>query len=84
MTLSFVKDSSYEAEKGEFILKKVRYLQKIMAAEDAVKFIVGMKFYGPEATLSADGAADYKSKQAMTRQEAAALLYLASKWSLVP
>lgn len=53
-------------------------------AEDAVKFIVGMKFYGPEVILSADGAADYKSKQAMTRQEAAALLYLASKWSLAP
>ncbi|WP_182914924.1 hypothetical protein [Paenibacillus thiaminolyticus] len=53
-------------------------------AEDAVTFIVGIKFYGPEVTLSADGAADYKSKQAMTRQEAAALLYLASKWSLVP
>lgn len=53
-------------------------------AENAVKFIVGMKYYGPEVSLSADGAADYKSKQAMTRQEAAALLYLASKWSLVP
>ncbi|WP_246873871.1 serine hydrolase [Paenibacillus dendritiformis] len=53
-------------------------------AEEAVKFIAGMKLYGPEVSVSADGAADYKSKQAMTRQEAAALLYLASKWSLVP
>ncbi|TDL55471.1 serine hydrolase [Paenibacillus dendritiformis] len=53
-------------------------------ADEAVKFIVGMKLYGPEVTLSAEGAADYKSRQAMTRQEAAALLYLASKWSLVP
>ncbi|RJG17916.1 hypothetical protein DQX05_27170 [Paenibacillus thiaminolyticus] len=30
MTLSLGKDSSYEAEKGEFILKRVRYRQKIM------------------------------------------------------
>lgn len=53
-------------------------------AENAAKFIVGMKFYGPEVSLSADGSADYKSKQIMTRQEAAALLYLASKWSYAP
>lgn len=51
-------------------------------AENAVKFVVGIKFYGPEVTISGDGAADYKSKQVMTRQEAAVLLYQATKWNI--
>ncbi|MBH5316815.1 serine hydrolase [Paenibacillus sp. GSMTC-2017] len=50
-------------------------------AVSGVKFISAMKYYGPEVTLSADGTVDYKSKQVLTRQEAAALIYYASRWS---
>ncbi|MCM3337694.1 serine hydrolase [Paenibacillus sp. MER TA 81-3] len=51
-------------------------------AESAVKFIAGKQYYGPEVSISPDGAVDYRSKKMMTRQEAAALIYLASKWSV--
>ena len=44
-------------------------------AADAVRNIVGHGFYGPEVTPSADGTVDYRSKQVMTRKEAAAVLY---------
>lgn len=50
-------------------------------AEKGVKFIVGMECYGPEVSISKDGAVDYKSKKVMTREEASALIYLASKWN---
>lgn len=51
-------------------------------AVDAVSNIVGYKFYGPEVTPSPDGSVDYRSKQVMTRKEAAALLYLLGTKSL--
>lgn len=44
-------------------------------AVNAVCNIVGHGFYGPEVTPSADGTVDYRSKQVMTRKEAAAVLY---------
>ena len=47
-------------------------------AEESVKNIVAHKLYGPEVLVTKDGKADYKSKQVMTRQEAAALIYLSS------
>ena len=51
-------------------------------AVDAVSNIVGNKFYGPDVKPSPDGFVDYRSKQVMTRKEAAALLYLLGTTSL--
>lgn len=51
-------------------------------AVDAVSNIVGNKFYGPDVLSSSDGSVDYRSKQVMTRKEAAALLYLLGTTSL--
>ncbi|MEK8131815.1 serine hydrolase [Paenibacillus filicis] len=48
-------------------------------AVDNVKLIVALGLFGPEAAQDANGAIDYKSKQPMLRQEAAAMLAQALK-----
>ena len=45
-------------------------------ALEAVKNIVALKLYGPDIIKSSDGSVDYRSKEAMTRKEAAALMFL--------
>lgn len=44
-------------------------------ALDGVQHIVASGYYGPEVTPDADGAFDYRSKQPMLRQEAAAMIH---------
>jgi len=44
-------------------------------AVDAVKMMAVLGLYGPEVTMTETGAVDYQSKQALTRQEAAALYH---------
>lgn len=52
-------------------------------AADAVANVVGSGFYGPDVKPSPDGTVDYRPKQAMTRQEGAALLYRLATASLL-
>ena len=44
-------------------------------ALEGVRHIVASGYYGPEVVPDADGALDYRSKQPMLRQEAAAMLF---------
>lgn len=48
-------------------------------AVEGVKFVVAKGMYGPEVKPGEGGSVDYKSKQPMLRQEAAAMLNLFSK-----
>lgn len=41
---------------------------------DSVKTMAALELYGPEVKLLADGAVDFASRQAMTRQEAALVM----------
>ncbi|WP_148932582.1 serine hydrolase [Paenibacillus methanolicus] len=42
-------------------------------ADDAVQFVVSAGWHGPEVTKDASGAAEYRPRASMTKQEAAAL-----------
>ncbi|MBD2843781.1 serine hydrolase [Paenibacillus sp. IB182496] len=44
-------------------------------AEPAVRMMVALGLYGPEVELDGQGAADYRSRVAMNREQLAALLY---------
>jgi len=44
-------------------------------AVPAVKMMIALGLHGPEVTRSEDGSADFRSRQPLTRQEEAALLY---------
>lgn len=44
-------------------------------ALSAVKMVVALGLHGPELTVTEDGRVDFRSREAMTRQEAAAYLY---------
>lgn len=44
-------------------------------AVPAVKMMVALGYHGPEVALSEDGAADFRSKEPMTREQTAAFLY---------
>lgn len=44
-------------------------------AVPAVKMMVALGYHGPEVSVDEDGAANYRSEQLMTRQEAAAFFY---------
>ncbi|XOS90603.1 S-layer homology domain-containing protein [Brevibacillus laterosporus] len=48
-------------------------------AVDGVQYVVSKGLYGPEVKPNSRGEIDYKSKQPMLRQEAAALLSLFSQ-----
>ncbi len=45
-------------------------------AEDAVKMMAGLGYFGPEVDVEEDGSVNFYSKQPMTRQEEAAHHYL--------
>ncbi|MFD0588628.1 serine hydrolase [Paenibacillus sp. GCM10027627] len=44
-------------------------------AVPAVQMMVAFGYHGPEVKISKDGATDYQSKKALTREELAAILY---------